>query len=84
MTASVMGQVLLQGLRLYGLIHYLDATILPAPLHLTAGIDQYRLFANHNCGELQTKSAELLQCSSDRQLGCLAKRTALDRFTLNS
>jgi hypothetical protein len=31
-----------QGLRLYGLIHYLDTTILPAPLHLAAGLDNYR------------------------------------------
>jgi hypothetical protein len=31
-----------QGLRLYGLIHYLDTTILPAPLHLAAGLDSYR------------------------------------------
>ncbi|MBD2465393.1 DUF3962 domain-containing protein [Oscillatoria sp. FACHB-1407] len=31
-----------QCLRLYGLIHYLDATILPAPLHLAAGLDNYR------------------------------------------
>jgi len=31
-----------QGLRLYGLIHYLDTTVLPAPLHLAAGLDSYR------------------------------------------
>ncbi|MBE9160033.1 DUF3962 domain-containing protein [Nodosilinea sp. LEGE 06152] len=31
-----------QCLRLYGLIHYLGATILPAPLHLAAGLDSYR------------------------------------------
>lgn len=31
-----------QGLRLYGLIHYLDTTILPAPLHLATGLDSYR------------------------------------------
>jgi hypothetical protein len=33
---------LVQGLRLYGLIHYLDTTTLPAPLHLAAGLDSYR------------------------------------------
>jgi pPIWI_RE module N-terminal domain/RNaseH domain of pPIWI_RE len=31
-----------QCLRLYGLIHYLGATSLPAPLHLAAGLDDYR------------------------------------------
>jgi len=31
-----------QCLRLYGLIQYLDATIFPAPLHLDAGLDDYR------------------------------------------
>jgi hypothetical protein len=31
-----------QCLRLYGLIHYLGATTLPAPLHLAAGLEDYR------------------------------------------
>ena len=31
-----------QCLRLYGLIHYLGATTFPAPLHLAAGLDDYR------------------------------------------
>ncbi|MBD2183387.1 DUF3962 domain-containing protein [Planktothrix sp. FACHB-1355] len=31
-----------QCLRLYGLIHYLGATTWPAPLHLAAGLDDYR------------------------------------------
>lgn len=31
-----------QCLRLYGLIHYLGATTLPAPLHLAAGLNDYR------------------------------------------
>jgi len=32
----------LQCLRLYALVHYLDAITFPAPLHLAAGLDDYR------------------------------------------
>lgn len=35
-------KALVTGALVLGLIHYLGATTLPAPLHLAAGLDDYR------------------------------------------